>query len=213
MKLKSLVSSLAVLGLFSASAMAAPIVFDFSPSAPQGAFGTSQDFTAGGYTITAYGFVAATGAATNLYHKYTSGVPAETGLGISADGDHEIPPTYFVQLDVQNLIAAGFTSMTFKLGSLQGGEQANIFGDTTLGTFGDGSLLSTLTGLPVEQTVSLALTSRYFNITGGGSSGADPVLESVAVEAPSVPDSGSTVAMLGASLLAIASFCARRKRA
>lgn len=211
MNLRSLLSSVALLSLLSAGATASPIVFNFSPSAPQGAFGTSQNFTSGGYTITAYGFVAATGAATNLYHKYTSGNAAETGLGIAADGDHEIPPTYFVQLDVKNLIDAGFTSMTFVLGSLQSGEQAKIFGDSSLGTFGDGALLSTLTGLPVEQSVSLSLTSRYFNVTGGGGSGADPVLESVSVN--KVPDSGSTIAILGASLLAMASFHYRRKQA
>ena len=210
MKLKILLSSVALGSLLTASAVAAPIVFDFSPAPPPGAFGTSQVFTSGAYSLTAYGFITATGAATNLYHKYTVGDPAETGLGIAADGDHEIPPQYFVQLDVQNLIDAGFSTLTFKLGSLQAGEEANIFGDTTLGTFGDGSLLSTLTGAPLEQTISLALTSRYFNITGGGGSGADPVLESAWVN--SVPDSGATVLLLGAALLVVAAIRNRRIR-
>ena len=212
MKLGKLLSLTAGLGLLSAmSAFAAPIVFDFSPSAPQGAFGTSQTFTSGGYTITAYGFVTEGNTATALYHKYTTGNPAETGLGIAADSDHEIPPQYYIQLDVQNLIAAGFGSMTFTLGSLQGGEQANIYGDTSAGSFASGTLLSTLTGGPVQQSISLALTSRYFNVTGGGSSNADPVLESVTVNSPTkVPDGGATALLIGASFLALAAF-GRRK--
>ena len=207
MKIRSLLSTSAVVALLGAtSAFASPIVFDFSPGPGENVLGTSQLFTSGLYSLTAYGFTNPANSPTELYQKYTSGNPAETGLGIAADGpDHEIPGRFYVQLDVQSLIDAGFTSMTFKLGSLQGGEQAIISGDTTWGSYGDGSLLSTLTGEPVEQWVTLALTTRFFNITGDGpnTGGADPVLESVTVN---IPDSGSTLILLGASLLGFATL-------
>ncbi|MEO6004296.1 MAG: VPDSG-CTERM sorting domain-containing protein [Opitutus sp.] len=95
--------------------------------------------------------------------------------------------------------------------SVQGGEQANIYGDTSAGSFASGALLSTLTGGAVQQSASLVLSSRYFNVTGGGSSGADPILESVTVNSPSkVPDGGATAVLLGASFLALAAL-GRRK--
>lgn len=205
MKIRSLLSTSAIVALLGAtSAFASSIVFDFSPGPAEHVLGTSNVFTSGLYSLTAYGYTNPGNSPTALYQKYTSGNPAETGLGIAADApDHEIPGQFYVQLDVQSLIDAGFTSMTFKLGSLQGGEQAIISGDTTWGSYGDGSLLSTLTGGPVEQWVTLGLTTRFFNITGSGTGGADPVLESVTVN---IPDSGSTLILLGASLVGFAAL-------
>jgi hypothetical protein len=185
--------------------LADPIVFNFSPSqAAAGNVGLSEDYTSGGFTITAYGFVKSSGAQTSLYQKYTPGDTAETGLGLNADSDHEIPGPYFVQLDVKNLIDAGFSSLTLSLGSLQRGEQANIYADTSFGSFSSGSsFLVGLVGLPEEISTTVALTTRYLNITGGGSNGADPVLQSATA---SVPDGGSTALLLGASMLGFAAF-------
>lgn len=184
------------------SASAASLVFDFSPTSPGQNVGTTEDYTVGGATITASGWLVA-GGATELYQKYTDGQSYETGLGIAADGDHEIPNPYFVQLAVSDLLAKGFDSISFKLGSLQNGEKANIYGITQSGTLTGASLLQTLTGTPLEQTWSTALTGSYlyFGFTGGGSGGADPVLESATA---SVPDGGSMVLLLGSAIVGLA---------
>lgn len=184
------------------STFATSYVFNFSPSSPGHDVGPTEDYSAGGATIVASGWLVA-GGSTDLYQKYTAGQSYETGLGITADPDHEIPPPYFVQLDVSDLIAKGFDWVTFKLGSLQANEQANIYGVTTSGTLSGASLLTTLVGKPLEQTWGIALTGKYlyFGFTGGGATGADPVIESATAR---VPDSGSVVLLLGSALLAVA---------
>lgn len=196
---------LAIAALFVAggltSTFAAAFVFNFSPSGPGHNVGPTESYNAGGATIEASGWLVA-GGATDLYQKYTAGQSYETGLGIAADPDHEIPPPYFVQLDVSDLIAKGFDSVSFLLGSLQTGEQAKIYGITTSGTLTGATLLTTLVGTPLEQTWSAALGGyQYFGFTGGGTTGADPVIESATAR---VPDGGSVILMLGAALLSFA---------
>jgi hypothetical protein len=184
------------------STFATSYVFNFSPSGPGHDVGPTENYTAGGATIVASGWLVA-GGATDLYQKYTAGQSYETGLGITADPDHEVPPPYFVQLDVSDLIAKGFDWVSFKLGSLQANEQANIYGIATSGTLGGATLLTTLVGKPLEQTWGIALTGKYlyFGITGGGTAGADPVIESATTR---VPDGGSVVLLLASALLAVA---------
>ena len=184
------------------STFATSYVFNFSPSGPGHNVGPTENYSAGGATLAASGWLVA-GGATDLYQKYTAGQSYETGLGVAADPDHEIPPPYFVQLDVSDLIAKGFDWISFTLGSLQTGEQANVYGITTSGTLSGATLLTTLTGTPLEQTWGIALTGNYlyFGFTGGGATGADPVLESATAN---VPDGGSVILLLGSALLAIA---------
>lgn len=186
------------------SSFASSYVFNFSPAGPGHNVGPTENYNAGGATIVASGWLVA-GGSTDLYQKYTAGQSYETGLGVAADPDHEIPPPYFVQLDVSDLIAKGFDWISFTLGSLQKGEEANIYGITTSGTLTGATLLTTLTGTPLEQSWGVALTGNYlyFGFTGGGATGADPVLESATAR---VPDGGSVVLLLGSALLAIAGF-------
>lgn len=183
------------------STFAVSYVFDFSPAGPGHNVGPTENYNAGGATIAASGWLVS-GGATDLYQKYTAGQSYETGLGIAADPDHEIPPPYFVQLDVSDLIVKGFDWVSFTLGSLQNGEKANIYGITSSGTLTGATLLTTLTGTPLEQTWGLALGGyQYIGFTGGGATGADPVLESATVR---VPDGGSIAIMLGSALLGLA---------
>jgi len=203
MKIRSILSLTAVLALAGGSSAFAT-TFVFSPGPGEANLGPSHLFTADGFNLWAFGYTRPSNTASDLYQKF-DGV-AETGLGMAADApDTEIPAEYYIQLDVQDLINHGFTSMTFKLGSLQHLEQANIYGDTTAGSFADGSWRSTLTGGSVEQWVTLSLNTRYFNITGGGpngqnATGGDPVLESVTAN---VPETSSTLLLFGASLLGV----------
>ncbi len=210
MKLKKLFSTFAALALLagSSTAFAVPVVFNFSPSSPGSNVGPSESYTVGGATITATGWLGA-GVSGDLYQKYTAGLSYETGLGLAADFDHEIPSPYFVQLDVSDLVAKGFNWITFRLGSLQLGEQAKIYAGTTNGML-TGAPISTLIGLPVENDFGVALTgaSLYFSFTGGGSGGADPVLESAT--ASTVPDGGATVLLLGVTFAGLTLFRKRR---
>lgn len=210
MKLRSALLASLVAAALSVSPAAKAIDFVFSPGPGEATLGTSHVFwdTTNTYFITAYGFVTSGNTPTNLYQKF-DGV-GETGLGIAADSpDTEIPPQYYVQLDVSNLIANGFSAITFKLGSLQTNEQANIFGDTTWGTFADGSSVAALVGGPTIQWTTLSLSTQFFNITGGGATGADPVLESASVK---TPDAGASIALLGMALLGVVGFSKIRSR-
>jgi len=192
------------------NAFAASVFFDFSPGPGSGSVASPHSFdsTPSGFTIVASGFLKPN-TVTDLYQKYTSGNPMETGLGIAADSpDYEIPSNYFVQLDVQDLINHGFTSITFDLGSIQGSEKAIISTDSTAGTYGDASTLATLTG-GLEQTYTAALTSRYFDFSGGGGSGGtgDVILSSATAH---VPDAGPTAGLVG--VVALGLFAMRRLR-
>jgi len=196
-----LVAAALVTGL--SSGFATSVVFDFSPGPTGGSVVSPHSFDSAptGYTIVASGFMKPD-SPTALYQKYSPGDPSETGLGIAADSpDFEIPSEYFVQLDVQDLIDHGFTSITFKLGSLQGSEKAIISSDATLGTYGDANPLIALTG-QVEKTFTADLTSRYFDFSGaGGNNGTgDTILETATAN---VPDGGATVLLVGGVLLAI----------
>lgn len=201
MKIRSIIAITAAL-LGAAGASATPLTFEFSPGPGEANLGNSHVFTSGIYSITAYGYTRPANSPTALYQKF-DGV-GETGLGLASDGDTEIPPGFYIQLDVSNLIAQGITDITLKLGSLQTGEQANIYKDTTAGSFADGVSAASLVGGATIQWTDVSLTSQFLNITGGGSDGADPVLESATINTPNVPDSGSTVMMLGAGLLGLA---------
>lgn len=91
-----------------------------------------------------------------LFEKYTTGDPGETGLGLNATSlkDNEIQDQTLVQLDLTKLKIAGLTDLTFKIGSLQGGEAFAIFGSNTAAGNGvSGTFLTSGTGLPVIQTV------------------------------------------------------------
>src|SRR5258708_30696556 len=87
-----------ILGVSSAQAVTVTWNLGPSPAVPgnpaAGAIGTSQNYTANGTTITAYGFASLSsgsmGSAVNLYEKFTSNNPTETGLGLNGTLNHEI---------------------------------------------------------------------------------------------------------------------------
>lgn len=132
-----------VFAMFAAGpAFAGSVTFNFG--GPDTALGTSQSYTSGGATITAYGFECSAAtpsstdtlsncAATNLFAK--SDGPNETGLGLAGQGggENEIgwdgPNADFVLgLDVSALFKLGVTSMTLSFGSVQPGEDYAILG-------------------------------------------------------------------------------------
>jgi len=108
-----------------------PTIFNFASSL--GKLGTSQAYTAGGLTVTAYGFTNS-GTAVNLHGKNTGG--DEFGVGIDGESNEEIDTGHFIQLDLSQLEAAGVTNPQIMISSVQSGERYNIYGSNTVGSLG-----------------------------------------------------------------------------
>jgi len=104
--------------------------------------------------------------ATDLYGKFTSGDPGETGLGLATLdlADFEIQFASFIQLDVSNLKSNGFTGLTLGIGSIQAGEGYFIWGSNTLGT--PGAKLATAVGGSVTQSVVFpSILYNYYSVS------------------------------------------------
>ena len=123
-------------------------------------------------------------------------------------------PADYIQLDLINLINAGYSQFTVKLGSLQSGETGNVFLDSTAGSLSDGFDMQSQTGGGTFTTTAFTLstTNRYIDIAGGGNDGTGANTGDVIINsftAKSVPDSGSTMVLLGLALAVL--FGLRRK--
>jgi hypothetical protein len=195
MKNKWFLSALAVIGL-GISAQANTVTWSFLENGT-GNLGNSSTFTESGISLTAYGFTSAN-VATALWGKNDG--PGETGLGIASDGDHEINPVSYVQINMTPLLNSTVTSILF--GSVQSGETALVYFSSSLGSLG--SFLGTITS-DTTFTVPLADLNGYIGVTAGGSNtGNDPnVLISTLSATVPVPDGGTTVALLGGALLGL----------
>jgi hypothetical protein len=100
---------------------------------PLGLKGTSVAYSVNGVALTAYGYKN-DGTPTSLWTKNDSST--ESGLGIASDRDHEINTSTFIQLDVTQLVAAGFTNAKITLNSVQSGETFEIYGSNSLSNLG-----------------------------------------------------------------------------
>ncbi len=89
-------------------------------------------------------------ADSNLYNKFTTSLTdPETGLGLTFDGDHEIVPKSFIQIDTTNLKVAKLINPTIMISSIQQNEGYYLWGSNSAGT--PGILLNTYintTGAP-----------------------------------------------------------------
>jgi hypothetical protein len=124
----------------------------------------SKSFTStGGVTITAYGYnnAGTLGGPANtyydLYGKYTTGDPTETGLGFANEIDHEIDNTGYIELDLNNI--ADGTLLSLAVGSIQTGESYNLYkatvqGGTSAGGANPGGNLSLLVANPPSDTLT-----------------------------------------------------------
>ena len=108
-------------------------VVNVSMDSVLGNLGNSHVYSVNGTSLTAYGFNN-NGTPTALYGKNESST--EQGLGIASDSDYEIDTSTFVQLDVSQLVAAGYTNAQILFTSVQSGESYNIYGSNTLGKLG-----------------------------------------------------------------------------
>jgi hypothetical protein len=114
-------------------ASAATISYNFG--LPSGNVGTSETYTSGGLSVTAYGFTNG-GTAKDLYGKNAGA--GETGLGFNTNFDHEIGYNEgFVALDIQALTNHVVGNLvTFTMDSTTSGEQWSVYGSNTLNAVG-----------------------------------------------------------------------------
>lgn len=221
MKLRTTLEASALALLFSAAAFANP-TYDFSLGPTSAGAGNTVFNYSGSINVTlvASGFNASGNTPTALYTKDPSNGPDESGLGTAVDGpDHEITDDQFVQLDVTNLIADDYSSLTIYLGSLQQGEEGVISYGSVAGRLTNPTLV-TLTGTPVTQsyTVNFAAGKDYIDITGGGPNAGgedsgDIVIESAtATQGRHVPDGAATLSLVGGGFAGLAMLRRRLAR-
>lgn len=182
-----------------ALASAATVVFDFSDcteiSGPPGFLCPNTDstkttvtYTRSGLSITANGYRTAGGGA-DLFVKQAG--TGETGLGISADVNHEINPNYVVDLNMTGLTNHGITSGQLKLESVQSGESYKVCEGNVPGSVGTINCQTGAGGLTDTIPVSWNSTDYLIGITAP--SGNVLVASSIVV----APEP-STIALFGA---------------
>lgn len=122
-----------------APAFATGVTFNFNT--PGGKLGTSQSYTSGSLTITAYGYKCHASSASSKSLTYCAGQDlyakndgvGETGLGIYGENDNEIgwndkKHDYVMGLNLSSLVGAGVKSVTLDFGSVQKGENYTLWG-------------------------------------------------------------------------------------
>lgn len=156
------------LGAMSLSGVSRADTFTWNFDVPTGNVGSTTHTyadTSNLFSITAHAYA----GGRNLFGKFTSGDPSETGLGINDRTSNEIQVGDYIQLDVENLQLNGFTDMTMYIGSVQGdsssGEGFKIWGSNTLGTLG--TELTHVRGGDVDSYIIGDITNyRYFSVQG-----------------------------------------------
>lgn len=155
-------------------------------SGPNTDLGKTYTFTLDGVAIVASGFVGTT--ASDLYGKNNGG--DESGLGLNGDpsGDHEIwyksANQDFVQLDVTNLLKAGFTNLQFEMGSTTQGEQWSVSGCNVSGVLCNSGTVSgkgegSFTAVPVNLNLTKGFVYLDFYSSKGGKKGGNVLLSAL----------------------------------
>ncbi len=175
-----------------------PITFNFD--SPTGVLGTSQTYTAGGFTLTAYGFSSAN-TPTDLYGKNAGG--DQMGLGIADLPQHEIGGSAFVQVNLTPLLAQ-FTSGMLSISSVQPGENYDIWLSSSLGVLGTEIITNgTLDNTPFPINFSTGMP--YLGVSAGTSG--NVLLSTLSVTA-TTPEP-ATLSLFGIGLF-LAAFLIRR---
>ena len=183
--------------------------------------GPTHTFLLDGFSVVATGFIGTTQA--HLFDKGNGG--DENGLGLTSDpsGNNEIyflSPTLsakdFVQLDVLNLLNAGFTSIQFEMGSTSGGEQWSVSACSASGVLCNNGTVSgsgdmTFTAVPITLSKTNHYLDFYSSANVASSSGGNVLLSALSATSP-VPEPRYAF-LLGGALLAVVVFNARRNAA
>ncbi len=220
-KLNGLILALCAVGvmtLVASPAQAVTVVWNFD--VPNGVISSPHTYldTTGTYAITASGFNTSnlaptsgtwtlTGVTPNdLFGKFTSGDPTETGLGLAGKLNFEIQPMTLIQLDLIDLINKGLRDEVKIISSVQAGESFAIFSSSSAAANGaSGTFLAGGTGLPDVQTLTFSgpITPRYEWITA--ISGDVLLKNGLSAFSVSVPEPVSLL-LLGFGLLGVLGF-------
>ena len=192
-KLTTIIMALAGIAL---AGQANAVNFNFQENGSNLDLGTTSTFTESGLSLTASGFLTA-GGTTHLFSKNLGGT--ETGLGTTTDptGQHEIISTNFVQLTLPTTPPSNFSLVL--LTSVQTGESVQVFFTTTPGTLAGATLIGTVSNVNGSISIPAGDQTGFIDITAGAAN----VLLAGAQITTSVPDGGSTVALLGVALTAV----------
>jgi hypothetical protein len=199
------------------SAQATLVTWNLNPSGLNQSVGSSsQGYTVSGYTITAYGYDnnSGTGTLHDLFYKNAGA--DEIGLGLTNILHNELQvgaggdPLQFIQLDLTSILAQGFTGGMIEVGSVQSGEQLDLYGSNVLGMLG--TKLNAIAFDSSKDDVFVAVPSfgtyKFISIVAAA---ADVLPVAFQATITPVPESTSIIPI---ALLAIAAtaFEARRRR-
>ena len=174
-----------------------PITWNFD--SPTGVLGTSQTYTAGGITLTAYGF-SNVNSPTDLYGKSLGA--SEQGLGIAGLPNNEIGGSAFVQVNLSPLFPQ-FTSGMLSIGSVQPGENYDIWVSNTLGVLGT-EIIVNGTGEDTQIPISFVDGSPFLGISAGTSG-------NVLLSTLTVSPEPASLSLFGIGLF-LAAFLVRRSK-
>jgi len=229
---KAVLAGLCALGALTASnASAAPIVFDFTPTTSAVGsdrtidLGPWETYTVSGISLTAY----AGSYSNNTVTRAINGTGIlvgnnrgtdEQGLGVclgSSNGNcngwnyNDNPEIdagkELIQLDIANLLSAGYTSLFVNADSATDSEKLLVNGSTT--STGLGMLLATITS--AQGNVAISQNGNFLNFVSDTGSHHDVLLHSLTADKVSVPEPAS-LALLGVGMIGTGMMARRRRR-
>jgi hypothetical protein len=204
------------------AASAAPIVFDFTPSAMGTmSLGDNHDYTVSGYTIS---------ASSGYYNASTNKVTLngilvgnnrgsdEQGLGVclgstsnssrnpgpcstanlATNPEIDASSREVVQLNIQELLNGGFNYLALNADSATLTELLDVYGSPTSNSLG--TLLASITS--AQGDVQILQNGKYLNLVADYTGGGDVILHSLTADKVKTPEPAS-LAILGISLVGL----------
>jgi hypothetical protein len=193
-RLRIIIIALGGIGVMLAG-QANAVTFTFQENGSNVNLGATTIFSEGGLSLTVGGFLTA-GGSTALYAKNLGF--AETGLGLARDpsGDNEITTDDFVQLTLPTTPPSTLNMVV--AASVQPGESALVYFTTISGSLTGATLIGTITTEGGSITIPAGDQTGFLDITAGSH---NVLLKSVTFTPTTVPDTGSTLALLGMALV------------